>query len=133
MLPVLSQPTVQLPMPLTQAMKSGGFTGFLRQSSGSGMPPLSAASTLATGSDRADVRPPLRDSAFVSMLADGVNAVNQAQHHADDQVHELLTGGDVTQAEVLTSVQKADMAFRLLVQVRNKLMSAYEELNSIRV
>jgi flagellar hook-basal body complex protein FliE len=34
---------------------------------------------------------------------------------------------------VFTSVQKADMSFRLLVQIRNKLMQAYEELNSIRV
>jgi|694.fasta_scaffold00078_39 flagellar hook-basal body complex protein FliE len=70
---------------------------------------------------------------FVGMLSQGVQSVNQAQQHADGQVHELLTGGDVTQAEVLTAVQKADMAFRLLVQVRNKLMAAYEELNAIRV
>lgn len=52
---------------------------------------------------------------------------------ADAQVHELLTGGDVSQVEVLTSVQKADMAFRLLVQVRNKLMAAYDEINAIRI
>ncbi len=70
---------------------------------------------------------------FVGMLARGVDSVNQAQQNAKDQVHDLLTGGDVTQAEVMASVQKADMAFRLLVQVRNKLMAAYEELNAIRV
>lgn len=70
---------------------------------------------------------------FVGLLARGVDAVNNMQHHADDQVHDLLTGGEVTQAEVLSSVQKADMAFRLLMQVRNKLMAAYEELNAIRV
>ncbi len=74
-----------------------------------------------------------RPNAFVDLLTRGVQAVNGAQHDADAQVHALLTGGDVTQAEVLSSVQKADMAFRLLVQIRNKLMSAYEELNSIRV
>ena len=55
------------------------------------------------------------------------------QQDAHANVHELLTGGDVSQAEVMTAVQKADMAFQLLVQVRNKLMSAYEELNAIRV
>jgi flagellar hook-basal body complex protein FliE len=55
------------------------------------------------------------------------------QHDSQQLVEQLLTGGDVNQAEVFTSVQKADMSFRLLVQIRNKLMQAYEELNSIRV
>lgn len=72
-------------------------------------------------------------SSFVDMVASGVMNVNEMQHGADDKVHELLTGGDVSQVEVITAVQKADMAFRLLVQVRNKLMAAYEEINAIRV
>jgi flagellar hook-basal body complex protein FliE len=76
---------------------------------------------------------PKETVAFAGMLVNGVNAVNSAQLDANAQVHALMTGEDVTQAEVLSSVQKADMAFRLLIQVRNKLMSAYEELNSIRV
>lgn len=70
---------------------------------------------------------------FTSLLADGVNQVNELQQNADAQVHEMLTGGDVTQVEVFSAVQKSDMAFRLLVQVRNKLMSAYEEINAIRI
>jgi flagellar hook-basal body complex protein FliE len=67
------------------------------------------------------------------LLADGVGRVNNMQHDSQQLVEQLLTGGDVNQAEVFTSVQKADMSFRLLVQIRNKLMQAYEELNSIRV
>lgn len=70
---------------------------------------------------------------FLGMLASGVDSVNQSQLEANQQVQALLTGEDVTQAEVLTAVQKADMSFRLLVQIRNKLISAYEELNGIRV
>ncbi len=70
---------------------------------------------------------------FADFLATGVSQVNEMQLGADAQVHELLTGGDVSQVEVLTSVQKADMAFRLLVQVRNKLMAAYDEINAIRI
>lgn len=73
------------------------------------------------------------DSPFASLLADGVGRVNSMQHESQDLVDQMLTGGDVNQAEVFTSVQKADMSFRLLVSIRNKLMQAYEELNSIRV
>jgi flagellar hook-basal body complex protein FliE len=70
---------------------------------------------------------------FTGLLRDGVLQVNSMQHDATSQINELLTGGDVNQAEVFTAVQKADMAFRMLVQVRNKLMAAYEEINNIRI
>lgn len=70
---------------------------------------------------------------FPQFLAQGVGQVNAMQQDANAAVHELLTGGDVNQAEVFTAVQKADMAFRLLIQVRNKLLAAYEEINAIRV
>jgi flagellar hook-basal body complex protein FliE len=70
---------------------------------------------------------------FGQLLQQGVVEVNETQQQAASQVHELLTGGDVSQIEVYTAVQKADMAFRLLVQIRNKLMSAYEEINAIRI
>jgi flagellar hook-basal body complex protein FliE len=70
---------------------------------------------------------------FSNMLMSGLNQVNNAQNTAESQMEQLITGGDVNQAEVFTSMQKADMSFRLLVQIRNKLMQAYEEINSIRV
>lgn len=70
---------------------------------------------------------------FAAMVSDGIGQVNSMQSDAQSQVHELLTGGDVSQVEVMTAVQKADMAFRMLVQVRNKLMAAYEEINAIRI
>ena len=70
---------------------------------------------------------------FSEMLVGGVAKVNNMQMSADGQMEQLLTGGDVNQAEVFTSMQKADMSFRLLVQIRNKLMDAYQELNSIHV
>ncbi len=72
-------------------------------------------------------------SSFPDLLTSGVMQVNSIQQNADAQVHELLTGGDVSRVEVFTAVQKADMAFRMLVQVRNKLMTAYEEINAIRI
>ncbi|NQU25763.1 MAG: flagellar hook-basal body complex protein FliE, partial [Candidatus Nealsonbacteria bacterium] len=34
---------------------------------------------------------------------------------------------------VLTAVQKADLAFRLMIQVRNKMVQAFEEVKNIRV
>ncbi len=70
---------------------------------------------------------------FGSLLGQSVAEVNSLQQQSTASVEEMLTGGNVQPAEVFASVQKADMAFRMLLQVRNKLMQAYEEVNAIRI
>ncbi|TWU45949.1 flagellar hook-basal body protein FliE [Novipirellula aureliae] len=70
---------------------------------------------------------------FAKLMGDQVKNVNTMQTNADSMVHSLLTGGDVNEAEVLTSVQKADLAFRMLLQVRNKLLEAYREVQQIQI
>ena len=45
----------------------------------------------------------------------------------------MVTGGDVDPAQVLTAVQKADLAFRLTMQMRNNLMDVYQEIKDIRI
>lgn len=73
------------------------------------------------------------DVDFASLIGESVGEVNSLQQQSTQSMHEMLTGGDVQPAEVFASVQKADMAFRMLLQVRNKLMQAYEEVNAIRI
>ncbi len=70
---------------------------------------------------------------FSDVLIGQVQNVNSMQNNASDMVHSLLTGGDVNEAEVLTAVQKADLAFRMLLQVRNKLIEAYREVQQIQI
>lgn len=70
---------------------------------------------------------------FKEVLMDGLNQVNQMQVDADRAVEQLFAGGDVDPAEVLTAVQKADMTFRLMMQVRNKLVQAYQEIRDVRI
>ncbi len=95
--------------------------------------PLTDRLTRAAQSAQAEGGAAAGAGSFSGLLRDGVLQVNSMQQDASTQINELLTGGDVNQAEVFTAVQKADMAFRMLVQVRNKLMSAYEEINNIRI
>jgi len=72
-------------------------------------------------------------SSFKDFLMDSIQQVNSMQQAADQAVENLVTGGDATPAEVLTAVQKADIAFRMMMQVRNKMVQAYNEVNNIRV
>ena len=55
------------------------------------------------------------------------------QQAADRAVEKLAVGEDVNPAEVLTAVQKADIAFKLMMQMRNKMVQAYQEIQNIRV
>jgi flagellar hook-basal body complex protein FliE len=70
---------------------------------------------------------------FKNFLLDSIQQVNQMQQEADQAVEKLSTGGEVSPAEVLTAVQKADIAFKLMIQVRNKLVDAYNEVQAMRV
>lgn len=72
-------------------------------------------------------------SSFKDMLVDSIKQVNSMQHQADQAVEAMFTGEQVNPAEVLTAVQKADLAFRLTMQMRNKAMDVYREVRDIRI
>jgi flagellar hook-basal body complex protein FliE len=78
-------------------------------------------------------KPTAAQDSFKNYLLDSIQQVNTMQKDADTAVEQLMTGGDANPAEVLTAVQKADLAFKLMIQVRNKLVSAYDEIQAIRV
>ena len=70
---------------------------------------------------------------FKDVLLDSIQQVNTMQLEADHAVETMFSGGDINPAEVLTAVQKADLAFRLTMQMRNKLMEVYQEIKDIRI
>ena len=72
-------------------------------------------------------------SSFKNMLVDAIKEVNTMQQDADKMVEAWATGQDVNTAEVLTAVQKADLTFRMMMQVRNKMVQAFDELRNIRI
>lgn len=72
-------------------------------------------------------------SSFKNFLLDSIGQVNSMQQDANQAVEQLAVGGDVSPAEVFTAVQKADLAFRMMMQVRNKLVQAYQDVQNIRV
>ena len=70
---------------------------------------------------------------FKDLLVNSLQQVNSMQMEANQAVETMAGGGDVNPAEVLTAVQKADLAFRMTMQVRNKLVQAYQEIQNIRI
>ncbi len=76
---------------------------------------------------------PAGQAPFKNVLLEALDQVNTMQQQADAAVEQLVTGGDVNPAEVLTTLQKADMSFKLMLQIRNKLVQAYQEVSNIRI
>jgi len=76
---------------------------------------------------------PASGPSFKDVLVDSIQQVNNMQLEADQAVETMFSGGEINPAEVLTAVQKADLAFRLTMQMRNKLMEVYQEIKDIRI
>ena len=64
---------------------------------------------------------------FAKTIAKYLNKVNDDQHEANTSITDLLTGRSEDVNTVVAKVAKADMSFKLLVGVRNKLVEAYKE------
>lgn len=101
------------------------------------MTPINAAAASPTQISPSNIAQPNGAAngagSFKDLLVDSIQHVNQMQTQADQAIETMFTGGDINPAEVLTAVQKADLAFRLTMQMRNKAMDVYQEIKDIRI
>ncbi len=70
---------------------------------------------------------------FKSMLLESLDQVNRLQQEASQGVERLATGQTTNVAEVFSAARKADVAFSLLMEMRNKLLEAYQEIRQMQV
>lgn len=70
---------------------------------------------------------------FEAHLLDSLDAVNRLQQEASQGVEKVVTGETDNMAEVFSAVRKADVAFTMLMEMRNKLVDAYREIQQMRV
>jgi len=67
------------------------------------------------------------------VLKDSLAQVNSLQHEADAAIQSLATGGTATLHDTMLAVQKAELSFKLMMQVRNKIVEAYQEVLRMQV
>src|SRR3990172_12792404 len=70
---------------------------------------------------------------FSDMLNGSVDKVNTMQNEADQAVQDLLVGKDQNIHQVMIAVEKANLSFNMMMQVRNKIINAYEEIMRTQV
>lgn len=69
---------------------------------------------------------------FENMLADLIKQVDSAQHAADDSIERLATGDSADIQDVVLKLEEADLTFRLMKEIRDKLVQAYKEVVSMQ-
>jgi flagellar hook-basal body complex protein FliE len=67
-------------------------------------------------------------SSFGAALADAIGRVEQFQQNAQSSIAKFLSGEDEEVHKVALAAEQASMTFDLFLQVRNKVVSAYQEV-----
>jgi|ERR1700677_736654 flagellar hook-basal body complex protein FliE len=69
---------------------------------------------------------------FGETLKSAINQVNDLSDNSDQKVAELVQGDRQDVHNVMIAVEKADIAFQLMMQVRNKIVNAYQEVSKLQ-
>jgi flagellar hook-basal body complex protein FliE len=96
---------------------------------------LHAHADLASGrSVTPSVNNPADPQGFGSILKTSLNQVNQAQLSAEKMAQDFEVGTpNVNLGDVMVSIQKANINFQGAVQVRNRLVSAYNDMMNMQI
>jgi len=71
---------------------------------------------------------------FAALLQTSLAQVSQLQAHAQQKQQAMEAGAaDINLQDVMISLQKASLSFQTMVQVRNKLVTAYQEVMNMQV
>ncbi|MGQ9652884.1 MAG: flagellar hook-basal body complex protein FliE [Thermodesulfobacteriota bacterium] len=68
------------------------------------------------------------DVTFQKVFQEALEEVNSLQHQANQAIKELAVGNGQDLHKTMIMLEKADLSFRLMMQVRNKLLDAYQEI-----
>jgi flagellar hook-basal body complex protein FliE len=72
------------------------------------------------------------EGGFGATLKNAINQVNDLSDNSDQKVSELMQGDRQDVHNVMIAVEKADIAFQLMMQVRNKIVNAYQEVSKLQ-
>ncbi len=100
---------------------------------------------ISSGINLNDIARQVRDSAgkeaasskkpeeFGKVLGETLNRVNDLQVQADKAIENFVTGESKGLHEVMIAVEKSNISFQFLNQVRNKALDAYHEIMRMQV
>lgn len=94
---------------------------------------MRAISASASSSPRVETKENSGEE-FSALLRQSIDKVNDTQQQAGQLAEAFEAGKDsVDLPEVMIALQKASISFQAMTQVRNKLLSAYQEIMNMQV
>ena len=88
--------------------------------------PLAKATAALEQGQRTDV-------SFMDTLKESIQQIDRVQTQADQAVSDLVAGRTQNLHQTMIAIEKADLSFQLMMQIRNKIVSAYEEIQRMQV
>ncbi|RMF96461.1 MAG: flagellar hook-basal body complex protein FliE [Candidatus Schekmanbacteria bacterium] len=73
-------------------------------------------------------KPAKEGQSFSDTIKNMINEVEKYQKEADISVQKFALGENRNIHETMIALQKADVSFKLMMQIRNKVLSAYQEI-----
>jgi len=76
---------------------------------------------------------PQETPSFGDFLKEAVDQVNELQNQSDLQIRNFMSGKGTDIHSVMLAVNKADISFQMMLQVRNRLVQAYQDIMRMQV
>ncbi len=70
---------------------------------------------------------------FGETMMQALDSVNRLQKEADGDIEALMTGEKRDLHQTMISMEKAGISFQLMMQVRNKIVAAYQEIMRMQI
>jgi len=70
---------------------------------------------------------------FGEMLSKSIREIDMLQKDADISIENLAAGENTDIHQTMIAMEKADIAMKLMIQIRNKVVGAYEEIMRMQV
>src|ERR1700759_4006073 len=91
--------------------------------------PINTADLTGAAGVTGTTEAPEQAGGFGQVLRDAVTQIDQAQDQAQTKIGEVMQGNGGDLHTAMIAVEKADLSFQLMLQVRNKIVAAYQEIS----
>lgn len=70
---------------------------------------------------------------FADVLSNAINSVDETMKSSDQQVQDFIAGESNNVHDVMISMQRAQMSFEMMVEIRNKAIETYQEISRMQI
>ncbi len=85
------------------------------------------------GPRRQELRTPETRDSFADMLTRAVGSVDQTMKTSEQSIQDFAAGKTENVHEVMINMQRAQLSFQLMVEMRNKAIETYQEISRMQI